>query len=183
MDREWALQLLKQNVSERNLLKHMLAVEAIMKALAEVLDEDVDLWGICGLLHDIDFEKTGQNPKEHGLLAERILNGKVDENVIRAIKAHNYESTHVVPYSKMEKCLISADSLSGLLIASALVMPSKRLADLKLETVKKKFKDKAFARGSSRERILLCESLGVQREKLFEIGLRALQSISDQLEL
>ncbi|MGQ9515044.1 MAG: HDIG domain-containing metalloprotein [Thermoproteota archaeon] len=183
MDREEALNLVNQNVSDTNLYKHMLAVEAIMKELANYLGEDANIWGMCGLLHDIDFEMTNQNPKEHGLLAEKILFGKVDEKIIRAIKAHNSENTDTPPQSKMEICLISADSVSGLLIASALIMPSKRLEDLKLETVIKKFKDKAFARGSSRERMLLCESAGIQKEKLFEIGLRALKSISDQLGL
>ncbi|MBO3804220.1 MAG: phosphohydrolase, partial [Candidatus Brockarchaeota archaeon] len=116
-------------------------------------------------------------------LAENILKGKVGEDVIRAIKAHNHENTLVVPESRLEKCLVSADSLSGLLIASALVMPTKRLAELRLETVKKKFKDKTFARGCSRERVLFCESAGIPKEKMFEIGLGAMKSISDNLAL
>lgn len=183
MNREEALQLVKENISGPGLFQHMQAVEAIMRALAEVLQGDEYLWGICGLLHDIDFEKVKDNPEKHGIMAEGILCDKVDERIIRAIRAHNYENTGTVPESAMERCLISADSVSGLLIASVLVMPSKKLKDLRLGTVRRKFRDADFARGCSRERMLFCESIGIPRDKLLEISLKALQAISDELGL
>lgn len=183
MNREEALQLVKENISEPRLFQHVQAVESIMKALAKALGQDDQLWGICGLLHDVDFERVKGNPEGHGIMAEGMLRGKVDERIIRAIKAHNHENTGTVPESAMEKCLIAADSVSGLLMASALVMPSKKMKDLKVETVRKKFRDLDFARGCSRERMLICESIGVPRDKLLEISLRALQAIGDELGL
>jgi len=183
MDREEALQLVRANVSDAYLLRHALAVESIMVALAEALHEDVNLWGVCGLLHDIDYEVVKGDPKRHGIVAEVILQGKVDERVTRAIRAHNGENTGTIPDSPMAKCLISADSVSGLLVASALVMPSKKLKDLKLSTLKRKFKDKDFAKGCSRERISMCESIGVPIERLLGIALEALRAIGDGLGL
>ena len=183
MERQEALGLIKEHVKGENLLKHMLAVEAIMKGLAEHLSEDVCLWAMAGLLHDIDFEKTQDKPETHGMLAENILRGRVDERIIRAIKAHNFDDLGVTPESRMEKALIAADSISGLIVACALVMPSKKLKELRVETIGRKFKDKDFARGSSRERMLICESIGILKEQLFEIGLRALQNISQDLGL
>jgi len=183
MDREEALQLVKANVTDANLLRHAFAVESIMRSLAKALHGDVCLWGVCGLLHDIDFEVVKGDPKRHGIVAEGILRDKVDERIIRAIRAHNGENTGTVPDSPMAKCLISADSVSGLLVASALVMPSKKLKDLKLGTLRRMFKDKDFAKGCSRERISMCESIGVPIERLLGIALEALQAVGDGLGL
>jgi putative nucleotidyltransferase with HDIG domain len=183
IDRNEAIELIKKHIKNDKLFKHMLAVEAIMKEVAIFLNEDVDSWSLTGLLHDIDFDETIDNFKNHGILAEIILKGKVDENIIRAIKAHNFENTNVNPESKLEKALIAADAISGLIIACALIMPSKKLNEVKVETIKKKFKSKDFARGSSRERILFCESIGIPKEKFFEIALNSLKSISNELNL
>lgn len=183
MDRQEAIDLIKQQVKNDKLVKHMLAVEAIMRELATELKADVELWGLTSLLHDLDFELTENNPKEHGLIAEKILTGKVSEEILRAIKAHNFENTNVIPKSNLEKALIASDSISGLVIACALVMPSKKLKDVKVKTIKKKFKQKDFARACSRERILVCKHLSIELEKFFEISLRALQGISGELGL
>jgi hypothetical protein len=161
----------------------MLAVEAIMRKLANNLGEDEDLWGLTGLLHDIDFEETKDYPERHGLKAIELLRGDVPEDVLRAIKAHNHEYTGVEPETTMEKALVASDALSGLLVACALVMPSKKMSEVKIKTIKKKFKDKDFARGADRSRISLCEDIGLTREKFFEIGLEALKGISQQLGL
>jgi len=182
MTREEAMKLLKENVSKDNLLKHMYAVEAIMRGTAEFLNEDKEKWGLLGLIHDIDFEKAPE-PEKHCTVAPEILKGKVDEEIIRAIKAHNFENLSIQPETKMEKALIAADSVSGLVIAAALIMPSKKLADVKVESISNKFKKKDFARNCSRERILFCEQIGIPREKFFEISLKALQNISDDLGL
>ena len=183
MERTEALKLIKENVKKENLIKHMLAVEAIMKNLAKYLKEDEKKWGLVGLLHDLDFEKTENEPSKHGVLAEAILSNKVDEEIIRAIKSHNFEHTKVEPKSKLEYALIAADSISGLIVACALVMPSKKLEEVRVETVSKKFKQKDFARGCSRERILFCEKLGIEKEKFFEIALEALKGIASELGL
>ncbi len=183
MERENALNLVKMNVSKENLIKHMLAVEAIMKGVAEYLGEDKEKWDLVGLLHDIDFGVTENNPEKHALLAEDILKGKVDEEIIKTIKSHNFEHTNVQPESKIEYSLIAADAISGLIIAAALIVPSKKLADVKVKSIKKKFKQKDFARNCNREKILYCEKIDIPREKFFEISLKALQDISNDLGL
>jgi len=183
MNRDETITLIRSNVKNRNIFRHMLAVEAIMRALAEHLGEDEDLWGLTGLIHDIDYEKTADNFKEHGVLAQKILKDKVPDEALRAILAHNHENTGVKPETTLDKALIAADAISGLIVACALVMPSKRVMDVKLRTVKRKFKDKDFARGADRKRIILCEELGIPREKFFEIALKAIQRVSKDLGL
>jgi len=183
LTREEALNLVRKNVSKRNIVSHMIAVEAIMRGLARHFGEDEELWGLTGLLHDIDYERIGEAWERHGVLAGEILKGMVSEEVERAIKAHNFERTHVTPETRMEKALIACDAISGLMVACALVMPSKKLAEVKVKTVKKKFKDKDFARGADRERILFCEKIGVAKEKFFEIALDGLRDFAAEIGL
>jgi putative nucleotidyltransferase with HDIG domain len=183
LTREEALNLIKENVSKRTIVYHMIGVEAIIRALARFFGEDEDLWGLTGLLHDIDYEKIGDAWEKHGVLAEEILKGMVSEDVSRAIKAHNFERTGVIPKSRMEKALIACDAISGLLVACALVMPSKKLAEVRVKTIVKKFKDKDFARGADRERILFCEKMGVPRREFFEIALDGLKNHAAEIGL
>ena len=183
LSREEALSLVKENVKTPNLIKHMLAVEAIMRRCAEYLGDDADKWGLLGLVHDIDFESTKDVPDKHGILSEKILFGKVSEEILRAVKSHNSEHTDVMPESNMENCLIAADAVSGLIIASALIVPSKRLVDVKVESLIKKFKEKDFARNCSRENILYCEKIGIKMNEFLKISLEALKEIAIDLEL
>ena len=183
LDRADALRLLEENVRDKKIILHMIAVGAIMKEVARYFGEDEELWELVGLLHDIDYERTKNDPSKHGLVAEEILGSLVSEAVLRAIKSHNYENTGVEPKTRMEKALIASDAVSGLIIACALVMPSKKLEEVKVETVKKKFKQKDFARRVSRERILFCEEIEIPREKFFELALNALKEISGELGL
>jgi putative nucleotidyltransferase with HDIG domain len=183
LNRDEALNIVKEHVSKRNIIYHMLAVEAIMQDLAKHFGEDEQRWGLLGLLHDVDYEKTEATPEKHSLLTEEILKGKVSSELFKAIKTHNFKYTGVMPQTRMEKALVAADAISGLLVACALVMPSKKLADVKVETVSKKFKDKDFARGAERERILLCEEIGLPREKFFEMALNGLKKVAPQIGL
>ena len=184
LTKEEALTLVKKNVTKRNSLYHMIAVEAIMKGVARRLGENEKLWGLTGLLHDIDYEKTEGSPEKHALLSEEILsNFDVPEGVIRAIKAHNFHYSHVEPQSTMEKALIACDAISGLLVACALVMPSKKLAEVKVNTVAKKFRDKSFARGVERDRILFCEEFWIPRKTFFKIALNGLMTVSSEISL
>jgi putative nucleotidyltransferase with HDIG domain len=175
--------LITRQVSKRNVIYHMFAVEAIMRSAARYLDQNEDVWGMLGLLHDVDYEKTETTPEKHGLLGEEILSGKISDELIRAIKAHNSIHTGVKPETMMEKALIACDAISGLLVACALVMPSKKLADVKTETVAKKFKDKDFARGAERERIMVCEEIGIPKERFFEVSLIGLRVVASQVGL
>jgi putative nucleotidyltransferase with HDIG domain len=181
--RDEALSLVRKNITKRNIVYHMLAVEAIMRSVARYLGEDENKWGLIGLLHDVDYEKTEATPEKHSLLAEEILRGMVPDEFIKSIKTHNFRYTGIKPENKMEKALIASDAISGLLVACALVMPSKKLADVKVETVIKKFRDKDFARGAERERILICEEIGIPREKFFEIALDGLKNVAAEIGL
>jgi putative nucleotidyltransferase with HDIG domain len=181
LKREEALEMVKTNVKNQNIVRHMIAVEAIMKSLAKYLEENEELWGLTGLVHDIDYEKTAQNFEKHGILAEGMLRGKVPEETLRAIKAHNHEYSGVMPVSRLEKALIASDAISGLIVACALVMPSKKVRDVDVKTVSKKFKDKDFARGADRQRIMVCEDLGTSKEEFFGIALNGIQNVSQDL--
>ena len=183
LSRDEAISLVKRNVTKRNVVYHMLAVEAIMRSVAKHFEEDEDKWGLIGILHDVDYEKTEATPEKHSLFAEEILKGFVPDELIKAIKTHNFKYTGVMPETRMEKALIASDAISGLLVACALVMPSKKLADVKVESIAKKFKDKDFARGAERERILVCEEIGIPREKFFEIALNGLKSVVAEIGL
>jgi putative nucleotidyltransferase with HDIG domain len=181
--RAQALDLIKANVSKKSVIFHMIAVEAIMRQLAKQLGEDPERWGLVGLLHDIDYEKTETTPENHSLVAENILKNIMNLDDIRAIKSHNFEHTRVMPETTMEKSLIATDAISGLIIACALVMPSKKLADVKVESISRKFKDKDFARGANRERILFCEQLNIPKDKFFEVALNGLKESASQIGL
>ncbi len=183
MTRDRAFDLVKKNVSRKNAVYHMLAVEAIMRGVARHFDENEEEWGLTGLLHDIDYEKTEADPEKHGLLAEETLKGLVPDALIRAIKTHNSKYTGIMPEHRMEKALIASDAMSGLLVACALVMPSKKLADVRVESVAKKFNDKDFARGAERERIVVCEEIGIPRDKFFEIAMNGLKEYASQIGL
>lgn len=161
----------------------MFAVEAIMRSVAKHLGESEEAWGLVGLLHDIDYEKTEAQPERHSLLSEEILKGAVPEEFTRAIKTHNFEHTNVMPETRMEKALVACDAISGLLVACALVMPSRKLADVRAETIGKKFKDKDFARGAKRARIVSCEEVGIPREAFFEIALEGLRKVAAEIGL
>lgn len=179
-----ALKLVRSNNTKKNIIFHMMAVEAIMRATAKYLEcEDEEKWGLVGLLHDVDYEKTETTPERHSILSEEILKGSVPEEVIRAIKSHNASHTGIAPQSKMEKALVASDAVSGLLIACALVMPLKRIGEVRVESVAKKFAHKDFARGADREKILLCEEIGISKDQFIQIALEGLKGIADRIEL
>lgn len=183
MARDEAMDLVKKHVSKKNVIYHMLAVEAVMRSMAKYLGEDTAEWSLVGLLHDLDYEKTEATPEKHGLLTEETLRGLVPEKLTKAIKSHNSKNTGALPETRMEKALIACDAISGLLVACALVMPSKKLQDVKAETVAKKFKDKDFARGADRERILMCEEMGIPRERFLELALSGLKESASEIGL
>jgi putative nucleotidyltransferase with HDIG domain len=184
MERDKLLNFLKENLKNENLIKHSLATEAGMRALARYFKEDEEKWGIAGLLHDIDYEETKNDPKLHSKLgAEMLKKLGLDEEICEAVLTHN-ETHQILPTSKMGKALFCLDPLTGLIVASALVLPSKKLKDLKTENVLNRFKEKSFAKGAKREIIEKCESyLNLSLEKFIEIVLKAMQEISDQLGL
>ena len=184
MTREEALRLLKQNLFNQNLIKHCLAVESVMRALARHFQEDEDKWGMAGMLHDVDYEKTKDNPSQHSLVgAEMLEEAGLDKEIYQAIKAHN--EAHGIPLNTlMDKALFAVDPLTGLIVAATLVLPSKKIADLTAENVLNRFHEKSFAKGANRKIIGRCEKLlNIKLEEFADIGLKAMQQISNELGL
>jgi len=184
MTKEEGLKILKENLSNQNLIKHSLAVEAIMRVLARHFGQDEEKWGMAGLLHDIDYEKTKDDPTQHSLVGAQILESLgLDRDICQAVKVHN-EAHGILPETTIEKALFVIDPLTGLIVAAALVLPSKKLNDLTPENVLNRFKEKAFARGANREIIKKCEELlDLKLEEFVKIGLEAMQKISQELGL
>lgn len=183
MERIKALEELKARISNINLIKHSLAVEAIMRELAVLRKDNANLWGLAGLLHDIDYEKTLNNPERHSLLGAEILEDMdMDPDIVYAVKAHN--GYHGIERKrKMDKALYCADPVSGLITAGALILPSKKLADVTTDFILKRMNEKSFAKGADRDQIKSCSELGLSLEQFIGTALKAMKKISDELGL
>lgn len=180
MTRDEAYKILSDKIKNKNLLKHMLAVEAIMRELAEHFNEDKDKWGLCGLLHDFDYEETLNDFQNHGKITEEHFRDNIPIDVLYGIRAH---TGLVERKSLMDKAIYSADPVSGFIVAAALVIPSKKIGDLKVENLSNRFKEKHFAKGANREQIMACTDLGLSLEEFFQISLRAMNRIAKELGL
>jgi putative nucleotidyltransferase with HDIG domain len=183
MNRNQALSIVNEYVKNENLVRHMLAVEAAMRFYAGKYGEDVEAWGMAGLLHDFDWEihpTLEQHPQDGAaLLRER----GVSEEIVRAILSHA-DHTAVPRLSKMEIALLACDEITGLITAVALVRPSRSLEDLKASSVKKKWKDRAFAAGANREEIRRAvEDFGIELWEHVENVIQAMQRIAPELGL
>lgn len=184
MTSEEALQLVKEKVKSDTVLYHLLETQAIMEDLAEKLGEDKEKWGLAGLLHDLDWGETESNPEEHGLQTEKMLEGKdIDPEIIQAIKAHNFLHTGFTRESKLDYALLAAESLTGLIVAMSMVLPDKKVANVKAKSIIKRMKEKAFARNVNREAIIDIEKIDVPLNDFVELGIKAVQKISDQVGL
>jgi len=196
IDYKKAQELVKTNIKDAITKMHLREAEVIMRALAKHFGENEEEWGIIGLLHDIDWEETKDKTEEHCLRMVEILKeaGGTDY-LIDTIQSHGYgqgfgEGYYGAPELKDKKrkgriqhALAAAETLTGLIIACALVQPDKKLASVKVSSVKKKFKNKNFAANCKREIIQECEKIDLSLDKFFEISLKAIQSISDELGL
>ena len=183
MNREQALQIVDELRVSPNIRKHLLANEAIMRALARRLEpEREEAYAIVGLLHDADYEATEKDLEQHTLITKRLLEAcGADPAIIEAILGHADKAPRT---STMAKALFAGDNLAGLITAAALVRPDKKLAGLTVESVLKRFKEPSFARGARRDEILTCETeLGILLPEFVAIGLAAMQAISDELGL
>jgi len=188
MNRAAALALVQEYTQNQNLIKHMLAVEAALRAYARKFGEDEETWGIVGLIHDFDYEKypnQAHHPdREHPTSGVAILRERGwPEDLCQAILAHA-DYTGVPRTSKLAQALYACDELTGLIVAVALVRPSKKLADVDLKAIQKKWKDRGFARGVRREDIERgANELGVPLAVHIETVLEAMQGIAAQLGL
>ena len=181
ISRQEALDLVNANLTKKNLVKHTLAVEAIMRAMAKRFGESEELWGLAGLLHDLDYERTADDPARHGRLTVEMLEGAdVPVEVKDAILVH---AGHRPRNSVMDKAICCVDPVTGLIVASALMHPSKRVAGLDPDFVGKRFKEKRFAAGANREAIANVSELGLELHEFFSVSIEAMSGISRELEL
>lgn len=194
MDRDRALKLVQEMLQNPNLVKHCLAVEAIMRRLAHQLKQmhpelpsdefDQAEWGLVGLLHDADYEVTNKNLETHtDVIVEKLRNMGVSERLINGILGH-HELKKPNRENYLEKAIYAADELSGLITACALVRPDKKLSSVRVDSVLKKFRQPTFAAGARRDQILTCEpDLGIPLPEFVQIALEAMQGISEELGL
>lgn len=175
--------MVQKHVKNKNLIKHMLAVEVIMRALAARFGENVERWGVAGLLHDVDYDQTANDPKNHSLLGAAMLEeAGLEPDLVYAIKVHN--EAHELPrISLLDKALYAADPLSGLIVATALIHPDRKLAVIDVPFIMHRFKEKSFARGVNREQLQTCSEFNMTLEQFLALGLGAMQSVSTELGL
>ena len=184
MNRDEALSLLKKHVKNQNMIKHSLATEAVMQALADKLGEDKEKWALAGLLHDLDVEITDGNPKKHAMETVKILaEYDLDDEIIDAIARHNEEACDEIRCSIFHHALAAGETITGLITATTLVYPDKKLASVKVKSITKRMKEKAFAASVNRDTIRECEKIDIPINEFAEISLNAMRSISDELGL
>ena len=182
--RKEALELMHKHIKSHNMRKHCLASEAVMRALAARLDQDVEAWGLAGLLHDIDVEITGADPATHGPEGARMLEDLgYDAAIVDAVKMHNEEATGQQRNSLFQHALAAGETITGLITATALVYPDKKVASVKPKSIRKRMKQKAFAASVKRENITEIEKTGLSLDEFIEISLKAMSGISDDLGL
>lgn len=181
MNRPEALDLLRSHLKNKNLVKHCLAVEACMRTLAGRLGHDPEPWGAAGLLHDLDYEVTEKSPDLHTTETVKILEALgISPDIIHAVKAHAGKAPCESP---MDWAIYSVDPLTGLIIAAALMHPDKKLKSIDLDFVKRRYKEKSFARGARREEIEECRHLGLELDDFIALCLGAMQGIDADLGL
>ncbi len=184
LPREEALNLLHKYISNERMIAHSLASEAVMKAIAKHLGRDQEKWAQAGLLHDLDVELTHADPKVHALETARILTELgVDSDVVDAIKMHNEEATGIDRNTEFQHALAAGETITGLITATTMVYPDKKVSSVKPKSVVKRMKEKAFAASVKRESIMECELIGIPLDKFAEMAINAMSEISDELGL
>jgi putative nucleotidyltransferase with HDIG domain len=183
VNREEALKAIRDRVKNENLVRHMIATEAIMRALAKRFGEDEEEWALSGLLHDIDIELLNGDMKDHSRLGSEIVRQLgATEAMAHAILTHN-EAHGVVAESQMDKALFCADPVTGLITAAALVRPDRKLSGVEPKSVRKRFKEKSFAAGANRQNIAACSALGIELDEFIELSVKAMQEAAADLGL
>jgi len=181
LSREQALVILKKYLKDQDNINISIAVEAILKQIAKKLGRDEEVWGITGLLHNLDYEYSAREPEKRGSLSAQLLDGLIPERAVNAIKANNYMHTDYIPTTSLDKSLIATAAAAGLIIIAGKSTPSKKLSELDLEILIDKFNDTKFATRYNRNRIGLCSDAGIDLRDFLELSLLTLQHISDQL--
>ena len=177
ISRDEALALVKGKNPEQHMVNHALQTEAIMRALAERLGHDPALWGVTGLLHDLDFPLTKATPERHGVQAREELGGRLPEEALHAIVSHNEECTGVAAETAFDFALRAGETVTGLIMTAALVRPT-RMEGMAPKGLKKKMKDKSFAAAVNRDRIRECEKLGLTLDEFLTLSIEAMTPIA-----
>ena len=184
LSRERALTRLHEYVKNEKTVIHCLASEAVMRALALRLGEDVDRWGLTGLLHDIDVEVTNADPKVHALKASGLMEDfELDEEMLDAIRMHNDEATGIPRSTRFQHALAAGETITGLIYATTLVYPDKKIASIKYKSVRKRMKEKAFAASVNRDHILECEEIGIPLDEFIQLSVDAMRDVSESIGL
>ncbi len=179
-----AEELLKKYVTNVKMLYHCYSSEAVMRGLARRLGRDEEKWALAGLLHDIDVEVTGADPKTHALKAVDILREEgIDEEIIDAVKMHNEEATGLPRTTEFQHALAAGETITGLIYATALIYPDKKIAGVKPRSITKRMKQAAFAASVRREHIYECEEIGIPLDEFAAIALESMQGIADKIDL
>lgn len=181
MDRDRAIAFCREKAEKETTVRHLISVEGVMRALAGRFGEDPDLWALTGLFHDLDQDQTSEDPERHArLAAEWLREASVEERVVNGVLAHAHEEFRT---DRMSKAVVHADAVAGLLVAAALVRPEKA-EGMKVSSVKKKLKEKAFAPGVNREEITSVEgSIGLPLDEFLAVGISGLQSVAPEIGL
>ncbi len=183
INRNEAVKLLEENISAENMRRHCYASEAVLRAIARRLGRDEEEWGLAGLLHDIDVEITNADPYTHGPYAEKLLKGKISDQALDAIIMHNEVATGKERTSEFQHALAAGETITGLIIATALIYPDKKIASVKPKSITKRMKQKAFAASVKRENIMECEKIGIPLPEFAELALNAMKEIDEVLGL
>jgi putative nucleotidyltransferase with HDIG domain len=181
MDRDDALALVREKAEKETTVRHLISVEGVMRALARHFGEDEQTWALVGLFHDLDQDQTHEDPERHAYqAAEWLREAGVDERIVNGVLAHAHEQYRT---DRMTRAVVHADAVAGLLVAAALVRPEKAIG-MKVSSVKKKLKEKAFAPGVNREEITEVEDrLGLPLDEFVALGIEGLQSVAAEIEL
>jgi len=184
LNRDASLERLHEHIKNEKTIVHCLSSEAVMRALARRLEEDPDRWGLTGLLHDIDMEVTGGDPQVHALKAAELVEGLgLDEEMLCAIRLHNEDAAREPRSSRFQHALAAGESITGLIYATALVYPDRKIASVKYKSVRKRMKEKAFAASVNRDIIMECELTGIPLDEFIQISVDAMREISGEIGL
>lgn len=179
--REYYIELLRKHISNPKMIAHSIASEAVLRALAKKFGEDEDLWGIAGLLHDIDVEITNGDSKKHAIVGAEMLTDELPPLAIDAIRMHNEYATGQQRSTRFQYALAAGETITGLIFATALVYPDKKIESVKVKSITKRMKEKLFAATVNRETIMECEKIGIPLDEFAEISLAALRPIAAEL--
>ena len=183
INREEAISLLKKYLRDEDNIRYSFAVEAILREIAKQLERDEEVWGLTGLLHNLDYEYTHSEPEKRGILSAQLLEDLLPKRAVNAIKANNYTHTEYIPTTSLDKSLISVDAVTALIITTARSLPSKKLSEVNINILMDKLDDPNFAVKANRSRIQLCVDIGIEIEAFLKLSLEVLKKMSDILNL